>query len=226
MESSNSYWMDYRNLSTEEFKNKYNGKGINVDLINLAASKVGKNPVCIAITNKEFNYDLEFEKGDVSKYSKTVFINDIEMDLKDSDGNTNYPYGFIEASIERSDDRTYVDTSSSIIYGAGSVTFNYVLPEKFVPSAVSFKCIIEETDSNNNLDNMYKEQILDFTGKFEIYNFKKDKFEELTYNQGDILQIKNLDDYVKDGNIKTKITKKTDEAEYFPNMSTKGRFKE
>lgn len=226
MENSNSYWMDYGNLSKEELKSKYNGQGINIDLISLAASKVGKEPVCIAITNKEFNYGLEFEKGDVSKYSKTVFIDDIEIDLKDSDGNTNYPYGFIEPNIEKSDDGIYVDTSSSVIYGMGSVTFNYVLPEKFVPSAVSFKSIIEETDSDTNLDNMYKEYISDFAGKFEIYNFKRDKFEELTYNEGDILQVKNLDDYIKDGNIKTKITKKTDEGQYFPNMSTKGRFKE
>ncbi|MGL4773404.1 MAG: hypothetical protein ACRC2K_07560 [Clostridium sp.] len=223
MAQSQEYYQKlYTNEFTKEDETTFKNYGRINSLINqVSATLKPKEAYIISITNEDIEYGLDFESDNISKFSSTAYVNNVEIDMKDSQGNTVYPPGYLEMAIESVSDSMGLD-SSGMIWGSGNAVIKYTLPEKFVPSEVILT-ISDKQDSGVMDKGMPVGR--PFGGKMEIYNFKTEKFEAITISKEAPFKLTDFKNYVNEGEIKFKVISEGEEGSIIPSFSTKGRFK-
>lgn len=190
----------------------------NINVMRFAMAKGSSKPYVIALTNENLDYGLSFEKEDISKYSQTCYVSDIEIGLLDSEGNTVYPLGYFAPHQESAQDGVHIDSTELIAWGKGEAVLNYNFPDKFIPSMVKIKALAaQESDKGR--------EVGPFKGTIEIYNYKTEKFEKLSYLEEDGLEITNLTNYIAEGTLKMKYICNDEEGAKIPTVGVKGRFK-
>lgn len=213
---SNNYWNEQWQGTLDQNIDKYKGKMRDMLLARYASSSTDSEAYCIAITNENINYGFTFENEDISKFGKTVYVNKLNINFVDADGNTNFPLGYIKGEIESINDQLGYDTYRGTLWGSGEAVINFTFEEKFVPSVVTFKCPPVTDD---------KMGAQPFKGAIKIYNFKTEKYEDVTFGADTPYQLTTFTNYLKDGQIKIKIIAKDEQESKGPMISVKGRYK-
>lgn len=213
------YTQQGSNKNNEEFKEKYKNIMRDLTLLEFVGNSKGSGAYIVAITDETMEYGLNFEKEDISKFSNTCYISEIEIGLKDSEGNTVYPLGYISPNIESRQDRFSVDTSRNVAWGDGEAIISYQLPDKFVPSLIKLKALPGE-----NLDK--EGNVIEFKGSIQLFNNKTGKFEDIAYSNSTGIELTDLKNYLSNGLLKFKIIGKNEEGCSIPTIGVKGRFKE
>lgn len=212
-----SYYEEYWNKTLDKNIDKYKGKMRDYKFARYASYTTTGEAYCLAITKENINYGFNFENEDISKFSRTAYINQLNINFKDNEGNTNFPLGYIKGEIESTGDQIGIDTFTGRIWGKGEVVLNYNFEEKFIPSTITFKCppIMNE-----------KGHIQPFKGSMQIYNFKTEKFEDVNFSNDTPYQMTSFTNYIKDNQLKVKIIGKDEQDAQGPMISVKGRYKQ
>ena len=210
-----NYWNEQWQGTLDQNIDKYKGKMRNYKVARYAANSASSEAYCIAITNEVTNYGFTFENEDISKFAKTAYVNKLNINFKDADGNTIFPLGYIKGEVESIDDKLGYDTYRGTMWGTGEAIINFTFEEKFVPSVVTFKC-------PPHIENEYSQP---FKGTMKVYNFKTEKYEDVTFSVDTPYQMTSFTNYIKDGQLKIKVVAKDEQESRGPMISVKGRYK-
>ena len=223
-----NYYMSMNNSRSEEL----NGSMRNLSILSLiSTNSVSSNkPYYIAITKDKIDFGINFGEEKTSEYYQTAYVGDIEVDLKDSEGNIVYPLGYIVPEIDPSDSKTfYIDTNTYSAWDSGESIFQYNLGEKFIVKEITLD-VLPNTLGDSSYGLGSKEigvttpSEAAFNGSIKIYNFKTEKFDDLSYNSGTPLKLTNLDQYVSGGTLRIKYIGTNEQGGRIPVISAKGRF--
>lgn len=211
-----SYYDEMWEGTLNENIDKYKGKMRNYEVVNFASQFAEAGAYCIAITNDEVKYGFTFEDEDISKFSKTAYVSTLEINFKDSEGNTIFPLGYIKGEVESIDDTLGYDSYRGRLWGTGEAIINFTFEEKFVLSSVTFKCPPLINDGRGSQP---------FKGSIKLYNFKTEKYEDVKFSVDTPYQMTKFTNYLKEGQIKIKVIGKDEEDSQIPMISVKGRYK-
>lgn len=212
-----NYYDEMWQGTLEANKDKYKGKMRNYQVLSFAAQSAGSDAYCIAITNESIKYGFTFEDEDISKFAKTAYVSKLNINFKDADGNTIFPLGYIKGEVESIDDKLGYDSYMGTLWGSGEAILNYTFEEKFVPSSVTFKCPPVVNTARGEQP---------FKGSIKIFNFKTEKYEDVTFTADTTYQMTTFTNYLKDGQLKIKVIGKDEENSRMPMISVKGRYKQ
>lgn len=204
------FTQQYYSGSLNEKDAELKGQGRLSSLLRFVSSgATSKDAYVLAITEDEINYGLSFDTDNITRNSQTIYNCKINIGLKDSEGNTVYPAGYLVGNIEKTSDTAGVSLDDNIAWGRGEAIVRYQFPEKFTPKEVAF---LEVKNSNSS----------GFKGNMEIFNYKTEKFEGVNFTDGRWSN-KDLKNYVLDGSLRVKYILKDEEGCTLPSLSAKGR---
>lgn len=208
---------------TIEDKEKYKDIARTVALLNIGAKGAeGKTPYIISITDEDIDYGLTLNSDDVMKFSKTVYLNPITLDMSADGGEKIYPPGYLEGTVSKKDDAVFVEPGFNVAYGKGDVTMDYTFEENFEVKEVKFFNPTPSLDENSK----FGARFVKFSGKAQIFNPKTEKFENLNFNYDGVTNIENLKTYIKDGVLRLKFSFDGNESgAKVPEISVRGKVK-
>lgn len=180
-----------------------------------------KELTIVSITNDSIDYGLSFNSDNIMKISNTVYVNQLNLDLTNNEGDIKYPTHMIDKSVNSKSNNLYYDINK--ISGEGEVVLEYTLPERFRVKGI--KINIPEGDKFHvDKENMIQNPTYNKGAK--IYNYATEKFEDITIKQEEPITIKNLDDFIKDGAFKIKYFGNNEGVSNLPEVSVIGRYKD
>ena len=218
-ELSRKYWeLRYDknvDLKSEEFKNisRYG------NVLQVLSNEVFLNNESrlIAITDMPIDYGIDFGSKSLSKYDTTVLLQDVEIDFKDKDGNVNYPQGYFKGVVESSTANVHIDDYSGDIYGIGEVIYNFKIDDEI--EVLNMEINVTESIYGSKGGNM------GFASEYYVYNYKDSNYEKINLTIPSSITLGNIENYIKDNNLKVKIDVIDNGTGRLPNISIKGRVK-
>lgn len=187
---SEKYYNDRYNSSKDLLSDEYKNILRNYDLLSTLSSTESFNKSkIVAITSVPFDYSLQFNDKNVSKFDTTVIIQDIELNFKDESGVYNYPEGYFSGEYTYNSKEVYFNEYQNELYGTGEAIINYNLAED-----INF----EEVGLRIKRDYDY----LPSTQAIEIYNRESESYESMLITE-DKSVINNLDKYLDENNVIT-----------------------
>lgn len=213
--SGYSYEDKYLYLEREE-KNENLMK--NFELLRYAAEDINRKELMIvSITNDSIDYGLTFNSKDIMKFSNTVYINPLNVDFKDNEGNIVYPEHLIEKNIVSKTE--YMSDDTDTIYGRGELVLGYTLPENFKAKEIQIYIAKSGIDDIGGYIKFNT-----YSKGAQIYNFKTEKFEDINLSKDNQISIKNLSNYIKDGTFRIKYFGDDEYQSVLPKVAIVGRY--
>lgn len=216
-ELTNKYWNLNGNknvdIKSEEFKNiiRYG------NILQLLSSEMifnGESKL-IAITDMPIDYGIEFGEKTISKYDNTVLVQDVEINFKDKDGNTNFPQGYFKGVMESATANVHPEEYSGEIYGEGEVIFNFKISDEIEVLNIEVTKVKSPYGNSGNVD----------TGEYFIYNHTNNNYEKIDLADSTSIMLSNATDYAIDNNIKIKVVVNEKGSSKIPSLAIKGRVK-
>lgn len=208
------YFKNYvRSSNKGDIKEKYK------DVLRMRSiiSTLGENNISnrstflVAITDMPIYYGFNFGQKSLSKYDTTAIIQNVAIDFTDSEGNLNYPLGYFQGDITKSDSNIHMETSRNEVYGSGDMILNYSIDNNINILDLKVGYIV-----NNNSAK--------FKGDIYIYNYEKNDYDKINYTANG-QSIGDIGKYVKDGKLSIKFHGNDEEGIGIPQIAVKGRAK-
>lgn len=190
---------NYKSLDKNEENKNIKSR---VDILDYATRGLDPSKLYIISINEDsIDYGFKFNSEDIKKISKSIYINELKLDLKDNEGNIVYPPNMIK-KINISNNSFGVEVIGDTINSSEEFVLGYTLPENFKANNIKINLNEEgipwlDNSKGQNRYSLYNKEI-------QVYNFTTGKFDDFKLEQNKQLIIEKVDNYIKNGQFQIK----------------------